>query len=71
MARALRATLPLDWRIVLNGYLPSYLYRVNAVDTSIPLDELIARAKVSDRIEAGLDEVAFGERLRQGVPSPR
>ena len=70
MARALRATLPLDWRIVLNGYLPAYLYRVAAVDTSIPLDDLIARAKVSDRIEPGLDEVAFGQRLREGVPIP-
>ena len=70
MARALRATLPLDWRIVLNGYLPAYLYRVGAVDTSIPLDALIARAKVSGRIEAGLNEVAFGARLREGVPTP-
>jgi Domain of unknown function (DUF4105) len=25
MARALRSTLPLDWRILLNGYLPAYL----------------------------------------------
>ena len=32
--------------------------------------ELIDRAAVSDRIEMGLTEEAFGARLRDGLPNP-
>lgn len=70
MVRALSPAFPLDWRIVLNGFLPSFFYVHNLVDTSIPLAELIERAAVTDRIEMGLSETAFGARLRDGLPNP-
>ncbi len=70
MLRALSPDFPLDWRVLLNGFLPSFAYQHGLVDTSIPLAELIARAAVSDRIEMGLSEEAFGARLRDGVPNP-
>jgi hypothetical protein len=63
--------VPLDWRIVLNGYLPSFIYDVGAVDTSIPLNELIERANVSNRIEPDLDEIEFSRRLREREPVPQ
>jgi hypothetical protein len=70
MVRALSPTFPLDWRVVLNGFLPSFAYEHGLVDTSIPLRELIERAAVADRIEMGLSEQAFGVRLRSGLPDP-
>jgi hypothetical protein len=70
MLRALSPSFPLDWRVLLNGYLPSFAYEHNLVDTSIPLSELIARAAVTDRIRMGLSETAFGARLREGLPKP-
>ncbi len=70
MLRALSPEFPLDWRVLLNGYLPSFAYEHGLVDTSIPLRELIDRAAVSDRIEIGLTEEAFGARLRDGLPNP-
>ena len=70
MVRALSPTFPLDWRILLNGFLPSFFYDHGFVDTLMPLDELIRRSSVSDRIKMGLSEVEFGQRLREGLPNP-
>lgn len=70
MLRALSPMFPLDWRVVLNGFLPSYAYENGLVDTSLPLAELIERSAVSDRIEMGLSEIEFGERMRAGLPAP-
>ena len=33
MMRAVGASLPLDWRLLVNGYLPEYAYERGAVDT--------------------------------------
>jgi hypothetical protein len=70
MLRTLSPEFPLDWRVLLNGFLPSFAYEHRLVDTSIPLRELIDRAAVSDRIKMGLSEEAFGARLRDGLPNP-
>jgi hypothetical protein len=71
MMRAVTSSIPFDWRIILTGHLPSYLYEHSAVDTRIPLVELRQRADVTSRVDAGLREVEFSSRLRQGVPTPR
>src|SRR5579871_2664043 len=46
MIRALGGALPFDWRLILNGFLPGFLYDNGAVNTSIPLQELIDRAQI-------------------------
>jgi Domain of unknown function (DUF4105) len=71
MVRAVTSSIPFDWRIILTGHLPGYLYDHGAVDTSIPLEELRQRADVTGRIDAGLSEVEFSSRIREGVPAPR
>src|SRR5215472_17185964 len=71
MMRAVTSSIPFDWRIILTGHLPSYLYEHGAVDTRIPLEELRRRADVTSRVDASLSEVAFSSRLRDGVPAPR
>lgn len=71
MARAVTSSIPFDWRIVLTGYLPAFLYERGAVDTSIPLQELQRRADVTSRVDPSLDEVEFSRRIREGVPAPR
>jgi hypothetical protein len=35
MARAVGSSIPFDWRVVLTGYLPGFLYERDAVDTSV------------------------------------
>jgi len=66
-----RARALLDWRIILTGHLPDYLYEHAAVDTRIPLEELRERADVTGRVDERLSEVEFSSRIREGVPAPR
>ena len=71
MMRAVTSSIPFDWRTILTGYLPGYLYEHGAVDTHIPLEELRRRADVTSRVDAGLSEVELSAQLREGVPAPR
>jgi hypothetical protein len=71
MSRAVKSSIPLDWRIILTGYLPGYLYERGVLDTSIPLEELSRRAEVNGRIDARLNEMDFSSLIRDGVPEPR
>ena len=65
-------SLPLDPRVLLSGYLPGYLQRIGAIRTDIPLDELVAQAKIGDKARAiPLDDPAFSVKLRDGVPAGR
>src|ERR1700751_5862150 len=57
MMRAVTSPIPFDWRIILTGHLPSYLYEHGAVETRISLQELRQRADVTSRVEAGLSDV--------------
>jgi hypothetical protein len=70
MIRSLGGTLPLDWRLIVNGYLPGYLYDNGRVATDIPLAELIERARVHDRAEAADGSPDFSRLIRVGIPAP-
>jgi len=43
MMHAVTSSIPFDRRIILTGYLPSYLYAHGAVDTCLSLEELRQR----------------------------
>ena len=62
--------LPLDWRLVLNGYLPGYLYDRRAVVTTMPLSELMALARIDGRARTADRSPDFSRLIRVGVPSP-
>lgn len=63
-------TLPLDWRLLINGHLPGYLYDRQAVVTTVPLDRLIELARIDDRARAADASPDFSRLIRIGVPSP-
>ncbi len=70
MIRAVGDMIPLDWRLIVNGYLPDYAYERGALDTRLPLAELKARAHIDRRaLAAGLSP-DFSQLIRVGVPSP-
>jgi hypothetical protein len=71
MMHSVTSSIPFDWRVILTGHLPDYLYEHAAVDTRIPIEELRERADVTGRVEEGLTEVEFSSRIREGVPAPR
>jgi hypothetical protein len=70
LVRAAGSTLPFDWRLVVNGFLPGYLYDHNAVVTTMPLSELMERARVSPQAKAADQSPDFSRLIRVGVPSP-
>jgi len=70
MIRSLGGALPLDWRLVVNGYLPGFLYDNGAVTTSIPLPELMERARIDAQAKAADGSPDFSQLIRVGVPLP-
>ena len=62
--------MPFNWRLIVNGFLPSYLYDHGAVDTRMPLDELRTRAGISGRARKAGDSPDFSTIIREDVPSP-
>ncbi|MBV9908898.1 MAG: DUF4105 domain-containing protein [Hyphomicrobiales bacterium] len=70
LVRAAGSTLPLDWRLVVNGFLPGYLYDHRAVVTTMPLSELMERARISEKARAADQSPDFSRLIRVGVPSP-
>jgi len=71
IVRAAGSTLPFDWRLVVNGFLPGYLYDHRAVVTTMPLSELMERARISEKARAADESPDFSQLIRVGVPSPR
>ena len=71
LVRAAGGTLPFDWRLIVNGFLPGYLYDRGAVVTTMPLSELMALARINDRAKAADQSPDFSRLIRVGVPSPQ
>ena len=70
MIRRLGGTLPLDWRLLVNGFLPGYLYDHGAVTTDYPLAELMERARIGARARAADQSPDFSRLIRVGIPAP-
>ena len=70
LIRSLGGVLPLDWRLIVNGYLPGYLYDHGAVTTDYPLAELMERARIDDRAKAADQSPDFSRLIRIGIPAP-
>ena len=49
MVRAIVPGLPVDYRLLLSGYLPEYLYEHGGLDTSRPLDAIRRDADITQR----------------------
>jgi hypothetical protein len=70
MMRAVGARFPLDWRLIVNGYLPDFAYERGVLDVSVPFSQIKNAAQIKARaMEAG-DAADFSARIRANVPSP-
>ncbi len=65
MVRAIVPGLPLDYRILLSGYLPEYLYDQGGLDTSLPLQTLRERGFVGIPPILGEDSIGFSRSIRR------
>ena len=60
--------LPLNYRLILSGYLPEYVYRVGGLNDRLPLAELRARGRITDRARAADRSDSFSADIRRGIP---
>ena len=72
MLDAIGGKVDFDWRILVNGYLPEYVYEKGSVVNNIPIEELLALSRISPKAQAvGLSDAArFSAAIREGVPGP-
>lgn len=67
LARNISPTLPFNWRVLLSGYLPAYLQSLGVVRTDLPLDQLMAQARLHPTGPANADGAEYSRRLRSGT----
>jgi hypothetical protein len=70
LVRALVGRIPLDWRVLLSGYFPAYVYDLGALDTSLPFHALKTRSLINDKAHAADHDPGFSTRIRAGLPRP-
>jgi hypothetical protein len=60
--------LPLDYRLLLSGYLPEYVYGVGGLNPNYPLAELTARGRITVRAKQADQSANFSSAIREGLP---
>ena len=68
MMRHIVGHLPLDYRLILSGYLPAYAYKVGGLDARYPLQELRRLGRITDRAKAADRSEHFSADIREGIP---
>jgi hypothetical protein len=60
--------LPIDYRLLLSGYLPAYVYDVGALQPGFTLEALRERGRISERARQADTDPAFSAAIRRGIP---
>jgi hypothetical protein len=68
MVEAVQPGLPFDYRILLAGYVPQFVYDRGAMTAGIPFEVLRDRSHI--RGKAASTDPDFSKTIRQGVPAP-
>tara|TARA_R110002124_G_scaffold241039_1_gene406298 strand:+ start:1865 stop:2845 length:981 start_codon:yes stop_codon:yes gene_type:complete len=68
LARRIHPQLPLDYRLLLSGYLDEYIYGLGGLQPGYSLAELRERGRITDRAREAGDCAEFSRRIREGVP---
>ena len=64
LARQVDSRVPLDWRILLSGYLPGYLYDLGIIRNDLPLEQVLRDAAISDRARRLPPSADFSQGIR-------
>jgi Domain of unknown function (DUF4105) len=68
MMQRIVGKLPLDYRLLLSGYLPSYLYQLGALDSRFTLEQLRVFGRITGRALSADRSPTFSADIRRGVP---
>jgi hypothetical protein len=69
-ARAYGGTVRYNWKILLSGYTPQYLYELGGLDTSLPFEVLRRRSFINEKAHRADKDPGFSEKIREGLPLP-
>ena len=70
MMKRIVGRLPLDYRLLLSGYLPEYVYGVGGLDRNFSLEELRAQGRITERAKSSDRSANFSQAIRRGLPGP-
>jgi hypothetical protein len=70
-ARASGGMVRYNWKILLSGYAPQYVYESGRLDTRLSFAELKRLSYINGRARAAGEAPDFSQRLRAGLPRPR
>src|SRR5450631_1157480 len=68
MMKRIVGHLPRDYRLLLSGYLPEYVYGVGGLDLRYTLEELRALGHITDRARRADRDPNFSAEIRRGLP---
>jgi hypothetical protein len=60
--------LPLDYRLLLSGYLPEYVMERGGLEPGLSLEQLRERGRITERAKQAAGRADFSRAIRQGVP---
>jgi hypothetical protein len=68
MMKRIVGYLPLDYRLILAGYMPEYVHRVGGLDQRHSFETLRALGRITDRAMKADRSAAFSADIRRGIP---
>ncbi len=68
MMKRIVGYLPLNYRILLDGYLPGYVYEVGGLDVRYTLEQLRVMGRITERARQSGDSDSFSIDIRRGIP---
>jgi hypothetical protein len=69
MMKRIVGHLPLNYSLLLTGYLPEYVYRIGGLDSHYPFEELRERGRITERAKATDRSESFSADIRKGIPN--
>jgi hypothetical protein len=69
MMKHIVSHLPLNYSLLLTGYLPEYVYRIGGLDSHYSFEELRRRGRITERAKAADRSESFSADIRRGIPN--
>ena len=69
MMKRIVGHLPLNYSLLLTGYLPEYVYRIGGLTSGYSFEELRARGRITARAKAADRSESFSTDIRRGIPN--
>jgi len=69
MMKRIVSYLPLNYSLLLTGYLPEYVYRIGGLDSHYSFAELRERGRITERAKAADRSESLSTDIRRGIPN--